>query len=185
MKDRFRAKHSSRRPSKSWEDTNERADDQIAPNAAAQSIEALQRWALTTANIWQSGHRANEAQTVQRIRSRYENAGSNAPLQDLSIYPGQKGTNNVFQATATTQERSPSNNSSEVNEHRTKRRRSKSPARTGLMALAPLSDIAHHRAVTADANASSEDDLYAQSSEWSFPSDEEMSVKARTYIEID
>ena len=52
--------------------SNERNDDRIAPQAASHSIDALERWALATANIPQRGYRANEAEMVDRIRVRYE-----------------------------------------------------------------------------------------------------------------
>ncbi|KAF2625339.1 hypothetical protein BU25DRAFT_423415 [Macroventuria anomochaeta] len=79
-KDRFRAKPDNEYQPKHLQALNERADDQIAPKAAAQSIDTLQRWALATANIAQSGHRANESQTVERIRNRYK---SEPPSQSL------------------------------------------------------------------------------------------------------
>jgi hypothetical protein len=70
-KDPFRAK-TNRYQDKNKKASNERNDDQIAPRAASHSIDALQRWALATANIPQSGYRANEAEMVDRVRVRYE-----------------------------------------------------------------------------------------------------------------
>lgn len=56
-KDRFRAKPVTKYTPKNWQALNEREDDQIAPKAAARSIDALQRWALHTANISQGSHK--------------------------------------------------------------------------------------------------------------------------------
>ncbi|KZM20087.1 uncharacterized protein EKO05_0007532 [Ascochyta rabiei] len=71
MRDRFRAKTDKKYRPKNWQAMNERADDQIEPAAAVRSVDALQRWALITANITQSDHRPNEAKTMERIQSRY------------------------------------------------------------------------------------------------------------------
>jgi hypothetical protein len=70
-KKRFKPKH-KRYPDKNQQALNERNDDRIAPRAASHSIDALQRWALATANIAQSGCRANEVEMIDRIRDRYE-----------------------------------------------------------------------------------------------------------------
>jgi hypothetical protein len=70
-KKRFKPKH-KRYPDKNQQTLNERNDDRIAPRAASHSIDALQRWALATANIAQSGCRANEVEMIDRIRDRYE-----------------------------------------------------------------------------------------------------------------
>ena len=71
-KKRFKPKH-KRYPDKNQQALNERNDDQIVPRAVSHSIDALQRWALATANIPQSGCRYNEVEIVDRIRARYEN----------------------------------------------------------------------------------------------------------------
>ena len=71
-KKRFKPKH-KRYPDKNQQAINERNDDRIAPRAVSHSIDALQRWALATANIPQSGCRYNEVEMVDRIRARYEN----------------------------------------------------------------------------------------------------------------
>jgi hypothetical protein len=70
-KKRFKPKH-KRYQDKNQQALNERNDDQIAPRAASHSIDALQRGALATANIAQSGYRANEAEMIDRVRDRYE-----------------------------------------------------------------------------------------------------------------
>jgi hypothetical protein len=70
-KKRFKPKH-KRYPDKNQQALNERNDDQIAPRAVSHSIDALQRWAFATANIAQSGYRANEVGMIERVRERYE-----------------------------------------------------------------------------------------------------------------
>lgn len=70
---RFRAKSNTTYVSQSVKALLEREDDQIAPEAAAHSIDALQTWALHTANISQGSYKPNEAQTVERIHDRYVN----------------------------------------------------------------------------------------------------------------
>ena len=71
-KKRFKPKH-KRYPDKNQQALDERNDDQIAPRAVSHSIDALQLWALATANIPQSGCRDNEVEMVDRIRDRYGN----------------------------------------------------------------------------------------------------------------
>lgn len=60
---------------------NDRADDQIAPKHASNSVQSLQRWALATANLPQQGHRSNETQIIERIERRYasEDVNRNEP----------------------------------------------------------------------------------------------------------
>lgn len=59
------------------EDKLQRADDQIAPSAMSTSIDRLQRWALLTADLPQQGHmrakaRQNDREIVERIQQRYQ-----------------------------------------------------------------------------------------------------------------
>ena len=67
-KDRFRPKLITNYTSKGLVAQSERADDQIAPTAAAHTIDDLQRWALLTATIIEGAPRANEMQTGAYLR---------------------------------------------------------------------------------------------------------------------
>jgi hypothetical protein len=62
----------------SWQEKQQRADDQIAPDGVARSVDALQQWALATASMPQQPTmrpkaRANKDEVRDRIQRRYEN----------------------------------------------------------------------------------------------------------------
>lgn len=185
-KDRFRPKQDNKYQHKNLQAPNERADDQISPTAAAHSIDALQRWALATANIAQSGHRANETQMAERVRDRYENEAFSLSLhKDVDLDAEVAHSDHTLQTTASKKRKHSisltrslklgtiySQDAADPDARQTKQRRSKSPGVS-----------------TIDG-----DDDYAQSSEWSFPIEDGMEItktvtkmvtKTRTYVKID
>ncbi|KAJ4347577.1 hypothetical protein N0V95_005314 [Ascochyta clinopodiicola] len=193
MKDRFRAKPDKKYRPKNWQAMNERADDQIAPTAAVHSVDALQRWALATANITQHGHRPNEAHVVERIRSRYGHSDASGASTQHTFNEREKHSdpedldNGTKTATAKRKHTmSPTgalrhgelyvNEKDKVGVRQAKRPR-KEESKSNMVATSRMDD---------DGNDHNEDnDTYAQSSDWSFPSgDEVKTAKTRTHIEI-
>ena len=71
MKDPFREKPITKYTPKDVICALEHEVDQIAPKAAAQSIDALQKWAVHTADIPQGPHRRNEINIAERVRDHY------------------------------------------------------------------------------------------------------------------
>jgi hypothetical protein len=68
MKNPFRGKPITKHTPKDVVRALEREVDQITPKAAAHSIDAVQMWALHTANIPQGPHQCNEINIVERVR---------------------------------------------------------------------------------------------------------------------
>ncbi|KAF3007892.1 hypothetical protein E8E13_011002 [Curvularia kusanoi] len=181
-KDRFRA-----RPKRLLDnDAAERQDDQIAPEVASGCIDALQRWALVTANIAQGSHRANEAEMVDRVRDRYENKDlSRASYQNhhpgtelersypaVDTPPPKQGNQRVSLVSTLHQtpndRKSPTPKDREADLPQAKRRRSRSP----------------------DAKSDNTVDGVALSGEWKLASEDEVKLskkvkRTRTFIEID
>ncbi|KAF9693892.1 hypothetical protein EKO04_008182 [Ascochyta lentis] len=180
MKDRFRAKPDKKYCPKNWQAMNDRADDQIAPTGAARSIDDLQRWAFATANIAQNGHRSNEVQIVERIQFRYSNSDASGALTQNTSKESYKLKDSEQSGTAT----KPAT---------VKRKHATSPTAALKYGELYMNDTTEgdtrqakrHRKDEKESRVD-EDDTYAQSSEWSFPSEDEMeTTKARAYIEID
>ncbi|KAJ8109271.1 hypothetical protein OPT61_g7584 [Boeremia exigua] len=107
-KDRFRAKRTARNQSHKWQAVSEREDDQIAPKAAASSIDTLQRWAHATANIEQGGVRANEIQTMERIHDRYGIEGfSPSHSEDADLYAEETHADTELEVTTSQKRKQP------------------------------------------------------------------------------
>lgn len=181
-KDRFRAKTKNKWQPKNWQARNEREDDQIAPKAAAASIDTLQRWAHATADIAQDGHRANESLIVARIRDRYEKEAY--PLSHHKHTGPELETENSKNMPRGTNSR--------------KRKPSSSPIASSqpstLFAADGIEEAARQskrrRAKSPGGSSIDADDRYAQSSEWSFPDEDEVKMaktttEPGTHIEID
>lgn len=185
-KDPYRAKTDHKHTHKRQQAANERADDQIAPKAVVHSVDALERWALATANIAQNGFRANEMHIVERIQGRYANANAGAPIQDSfdgrSHHAATARSDSSAQVKTTTKRKYPvsptgassmdalhADDTAENGARQTKRRRKDEKERDA-----------------AAVSSADEDDRYAESSEWSFPSEDEVRItKTSAYIEID
>lgn len=71
MKDPFRGKPITKHTPKDDVRALDREVDQIAPKAAAHSIDALLAEALHTANIPEGPHRRNEINILERVRDHY------------------------------------------------------------------------------------------------------------------
>jgi hypothetical protein len=167
-KDRFRVKPINKYTPKNLQAQNERADDQIAPRAVTHSINALQQWALLTANLVQSGHRANETQMVERIRDRYVNkcsprisygnldqiAAVESSDIEVKVIALKKRKHSVSPTGSLSLDTLHTEDTDEADMRQTKRRQAKSP----------------------NVSSVDDDDIYAQSSEWSFPSEDEVKV---------
>jgi hypothetical protein len=182
MRDRFRAKPDNRYRPENWEAMNERADDQIAP-AAARHIDALQRWALATADIPQHGHRSNEVQMMQRIQSSYSNLDTSGASHRN---PTNESEDSEPLGTATKtlmlkreHMRSPTRALVHGELHANKTAKGNAPQNKGC-------GEGKIEGSTKDASNLDVNDKCMQSSDWSFPSDDEVKNKTmRTYIEID
>ncbi len=170
-KDHFRAKQSKKNRSQEWKIIQEREDDQIAPKATAHSIQALQQWALATADIVQDGVRANETQMMERIGNRHKNA------------PSSPGHTDELDPSA---EIAPSNSKLEIEALKKRKLHISSqndPCNRQLYASNIADDntgqAKRRRLMSPLASSTDTDEAYAQSSEWSFPSEDEVKTLER------
>ncbi|KAF1940222.1 hypothetical protein EJ02DRAFT_238685 [Clathrospora elynae] len=191
-----------------WQDEMHRADDQIAPSGVSGSTDHLQRWALVTAGMPQQPplrprSRAHEDDMKERIQRRYE--GSHASRYRPSPPPPQSVSTRAPEHESVVTNLTDDDLASPVEIHAMKRRRSRlaSPARdasrTGLSAATYMRSLKRRRSRTPSPRRAADsaittrshqagtsrptgnDDEYdfAQSSGWSFPSNQDREDEKR------
>ena len=193
------ANQDNRRPQKDWTEINNQADDLIAPPHAAISIQSLERWALATSDFLQWGHGRNEATVIDRIQRRYDSSdgGHDASMPRYSnpnaSKSGDESTSHaeLMYGGAVKRRHSPSPPLlGRVHQHQqhhtleymqsTKRRRTRSPSPARSLNM----QGARAGQVIIDMTEDADDDDYAQSSEWSFPSSEDGEGHSKDVVDL-